>query len=105
MGTGRTCDVMVAAGLPAEKVCKINEGRPNILDKITNGKWAIIINTPNDKKGEAMTATSVRAAVRRRFRTSPTWQQQRLPYRLWRSIKKNGHPEVKSLQEFHSEIQ
>ena len=52
MGTGRTCDVMVAAGLPAEKVCKINEGRPNILDKITNGEVAIIINTPNDKKGK-----------------------------------------------------
>ena len=36
MATGRTCDLIEQAGIPALKVCKLNEGRPNILDKITN---------------------------------------------------------------------
>lgn len=60
MGTGRTCDVMVAAGLPAEKVCKINEGRPNILDKITNGEVQSSSIPRTIRRAEAMTATSVR---------------------------------------------
>ena len=34
MATGRTCDLIEQAGIPALKVCKLNEGRPNILDKI-----------------------------------------------------------------------
>ena len=105
MGTGRTCDVMVAAGLPAEKVCKINEGRPNILDKITNGEVAIIINTPNDKKGRGDDSYIRKAAVKAKIPYFTNMAAAKATVQALRSIKKNGHLEVKSLQEFHSEIQ
>ena len=105
MGTGRTCDVMVAAGLPAEKVCKINEGRPNILDKITNGEVAIIINTPNDKKGRGDDSYIRNAAVKAKIPYFTNMAAAKATVQALRSIKKNGHLEVKSLQEFHSEIQ
>ena len=104
MGTGRTCDVMVAAGLPAEKVCKINEGRPNILDKITNGEVAIIINTPNDKKGRGDDSYIRKAAVKAKIPYFTNMAAAKATVQALRSIKKNGHLEVKSLQEFHSEI-
>ena len=64
MGTGRTCDIMVAAGLPAKKVAKIDEGRPNILDKITNREVDIIINTPLDRKGMGDDSYIRKAAVK-----------------------------------------
>lgn len=105
MGTGRTCDVMVAAGLPAEKVCKINEGRPNVLDKITNGEVAIIINTPNDKKGRGDDSYIRKAAVKAKIPYFTNMAAAKATVQALRSIKKNGHLEVKSLQEFHSEIQ
>ena len=105
MGTGRTCDVMVAAGLPAEKVCKINEGRPNVLDKITNREVAIIINTPNDKKGRGDDSYIRKAAVKAKIPYFTNMAAAKATVQALRSIKKNGHLEVKSLQEFHSEIQ
>ena len=89
MGTGRTCDVMVAAGLPADKVCKINEGRPNILDK----------------KGRGDDSYIRKAAVKAKIPYFTNMAAAKATVQALRSIKKNGHLEVKSLQEFHSEIQ
>ena len=34
------------AGIEVELVNKLQEGRPNILDLITNGKIDLIVNTP-----------------------------------------------------------
>lgn len=38
VATGRTYETIHAAGIPAQKVNKLYEGRPHILDLITNGK-------------------------------------------------------------------
>ena len=35
------------AGIPCEVALKLQEGRPNILDLITNGKIDMIVNTPD----------------------------------------------------------
>lgn len=105
MGTGRTCDIMVAAGLPAEKIAKINEGRPNILDKITNKEVDIIINTPLDKKGMGDDSYIRKAAVKGKIPYFTNMAAAKATVQALRSIKKNGNLEVKSLQEFHSEIQ
>ena len=105
MGTGRTCDIMVAAGLPAQKVAKINEGRPNILDKITNKEIDIIINTPLDKKGMGDDSYIRKAAVKGKIPYFTNMAAAKATVQALKSIKKNGHLEVKSLQEFHKEIQ
>ncbi len=104
MGTGRTCDIMVAAGLPAQKVAKINEGRPNILDKITNKEIDIIINTPLDKKGMGDDSYIRKAAVKGKIPYFTNMAAAKATVQALKSIKKNGHLEVKSLQEFHKEI-
>ncbi len=104
MGTGRTYDIMAAAGLPAEKIAKINEGRPNILDKITNKKIDIIINTPMDKKGMGDDSYIRKAAVKGKIPYFTNMAAAKATVQALRSIKKNGHIGVKSLQEFHQEI-
>src|SRR5699024_8031299 len=51
MATGNTYKMITEAGIPAKKIAKLKEGRPNILDAITNGEINLIFNTPKDKKG------------------------------------------------------
>ncbi len=63
LATGKTCDAINAAGIPAEKVKKLYEGRPNILDLITNGEIDLIINSPVGK-------ASIHDEVRQRLRVS-----------------------------------
>ena len=46
VATGTTCETIRAAGLEVELVKKLYEGRPNILDMITNGELSLIVNTP-----------------------------------------------------------
>ena len=49
MATGKTCDLIEEARLPVKRVKKLYEGRPNILDHMTNGKIQLIINSPIGK--------------------------------------------------------
>ena len=41
--------VLEAAGIPAEMVKKIQEGRPNVLDWLKDDRIALVINTPSGK--------------------------------------------------------
>jgi carbamoyl-phosphate synthase large subunit len=46
LATRGTVDVLEAAGVQAERVFKVNEGRPNVVDHMLNGRVQLIINTP-----------------------------------------------------------
>jgi carbamoyl-phosphate synthase large subunit len=46
IATGGTAEFLNAQGVPAERVFKVNEGRPNIVDRIKSGGIHLIINTP-----------------------------------------------------------
>ena len=104
MATGRTCDRIEAAGIPALKVCKINEGRPNILDKITNGKIQLIVNTPLGKKGATDDSYIRKAAIKNKIPYITTMAAAKATVEAIRSAKRDGKLPVKSLQEFHAEI-
>ena len=45
IATGGTQVYLAEAGLPVEKVNKVLEGRPHVVDKIIDGEVAIIFNT------------------------------------------------------------
>ncbi|WP_346903106.1 carbamoyl-phosphate synthase large subunit, partial [Faecalicatena contorta] len=49
IATGTTYDLIRENGIEADKVKKMYEGRPNVLDLITNGKIDLIVNTPVGK--------------------------------------------------------
>jgi carbamoyl-phosphate synthase large subunit len=47
--TDGTCAFLLAHGVKATPIAKINEGRPNIVDAIKNGEIHLVINTPIGK--------------------------------------------------------
>ncbi len=60
IATGGTFDALSAAGIKAERVFKLSEGRPNIIDLIKNQQVQILINTPT-KKGPQTDEGKIRA--------------------------------------------
>jgi carbamoyl-phosphate synthase large subunit len=49
ISTRGTATALRAAGVRVDEVCKIHEGRPNLLDFLKNGQVALVINTPSGK--------------------------------------------------------
>ena len=104
MATGGTYDVITAAGIPAEKVKKLSEGRPNINDLITNGKIDIIVNTPIGKDSRDDDSYLRKAAIKAKIPYMTTIAAAKASADGIHFIKNNPESEIKSLQEYHSEI-
>ena len=64
IATGGTHKALLEAGVNAEFVYKISEGRPNIEDKLKNGDVSLVINT-SDNKSSKDDAKKIRQAVLR----------------------------------------
>jgi carbamoyl-phosphate synthase large subunit len=60
LATGGTREALGRGGIPATRISKLAEGRPNIADYIKNGQVQLIINTPT-KKGPATDEGQIRA--------------------------------------------
>ena len=63
MATDGTARYLRARGIPAERVYKVNEGRPNIVDRIISGEITLLINTPLGKKSQFDDYAMRRAAI------------------------------------------
>ena len=50
VATGGTADYLAAQGLPVEKIKKVLEGRPNIVDAMKNGDIQLVFNTTEGKQ-------------------------------------------------------
>ena len=104
LATGGTYDVITAAGIPAEKVNKLQEGRPNVNDLITNGKIDLIINSPIGKASVSDDSYLRKAAIKAKVPYVTTIAAAKATAEGIHYIKTNPQSEIKSLQEFHSEI-
>ncbi|MCA9230022.1 MAG: carbamoyl-phosphate synthase large subunit [Planctomycetales bacterium] len=62
LATEGTGEVLTAAGIPWQRVKKIREGHPNLLDFLTDGEVALIMNTPRGK-GARTDEGRIRAAA------------------------------------------
>ena len=62
VATGGTADFLAASGLPVERVNKVAQGRPHIVDRITDGDIAMILNTTEGWQSLRDSA-SIRAAA------------------------------------------
>ena len=49
IATRGTYDVLKRSGVPVQRIEKINEGRPHVLDALKNGEIDLIVNTPSGK--------------------------------------------------------
>ncbi len=63
MATQGTKDYLERLGVPAERVYKVNEGQPNIVDHIITGDVVLLINTPLGKKSQYDDYAIRRAAI------------------------------------------
>ncbi len=63
IGTHGTAEVLREAGLPAEDVRKVTEGRPNIVDAIKNGEVQLVFNTSEGTRSIANSFELRRAAL------------------------------------------
>jgi carbamoyl-phosphate synthase large subunit len=64
IATRGTLGALEAAGVPAEPVYKVNEGRPNIVDLVKTGKVDMVINTPLGRESFYDEKSIRRAAIR-----------------------------------------
>src|ERR1700752_68737 len=64
LATRGTAAALEAAGIHAEAVFKVNEGRPNIVDLVKTGKIDLIINTPLGRESFYDEKSIRRAAIR-----------------------------------------
>jgi len=71
MATRGTAAALESAGIEAESVFKVNEGRPNIVDLVKTGKIDLVINTPLGRESFYDEKSIRRAAIRYIFRASP----------------------------------
>lgn len=104
LATGGTYDLILKNGISAEKIFKLHQGRPNILDAVTNGEIDIIVNTPIDKKSVNDDSYIRKAAIKARVSYVTTMAAAKATIAGIREIKNNNAVGVKSLQEFHKDI-
>lgn len=104
LATGGTFDLIAANNIPAEKIFKLYQGRPNILDAVANGQIDIIVNTPNDKKAANDDSYIRKAAIKARVSYVTTMAAAKATIAGIRAYKNNNAAGVKSLQEFHEGI-
>ncbi len=104
LATGGTCDIITAAGIPAEKVKKLSEGRPNVYDLITNGDVDMVINSPAGKESVDDDSYIRKAAIKAKVPYMTTIAAAKAAAEGIHYIKHNPEGDMKSLQEYHSEI-
>lgn len=105
LATGTTCEVIREAGIEAEHILKLYEGRPNVLDAITNGEIDLIINSPVGKDSVNDDSYLRKAAIKGKIPYMTTIAAARATAKGIHYVKEKGNGEIKSLQQLHSEIQ
>ena len=63
LGSEGTARYLQEQGLPCERIFKVNEGRPNMVDLMISGRVAMLINTPLGKQSQYDDRAMRRAAI------------------------------------------
>jgi carbamoyl-phosphate synthase large subunit len=103
VSTSGTAETLAKAKLQVVKVFKIQEGRPNVLDRIKNGDISFIINTPSGKIPRQHEIEIRNAALAAKIPIMTTVRAAQASANGIRSLQKSK-VRVRSLQEYHSGI-
>ena len=104
MATGKTCDLLAEAQIPVKRVRKLYEGRPNILDHMTNGDIQLIINSPVGKDSIHDDSYLRKSAIKYRIPYITTMAAAKAAVEGISLAKKTADTDVRSLQEWHAMI-
>ena len=101
--TQGTHESLASQGIKSEMILKMHEGRPNIADGIMNGEIQLVINTPSGKLSQYDDSYIRKAAIKYKVPYITTLAAATAAAKgiaAHRQVK----AEVKSLQQYHSEI-
>jgi carbamoyl-phosphate synthase large subunit len=101
VATGGTHAFLIAHGIACERINKVLEGRPHIVDLIKNGEIAFIVNTTEGKQAIADSFSIRREALQQRVTYSTTVSGAKA---LLHSLDFRDSDDVHSLQELHKEL-
>ena len=102
VATHGTADIMEEAGLKVERVFKVKEGRPNVVDLIKGERIQLIINTPQGSEPWFDEKAIRRAAITARVPTITTLSAARAVVEGVAALQR-GKTTVYALQELHRE--
>lgn len=106
VATKGTCELLNEAGIKAEHINKLGEGRPNILDALANGEIAIVVNTPASSTESHEDDSYIRkAAIKNHVPYMTTLAAAYVTAMGVKESKENEGSGVRSLQEIHATIQ
>lgn len=105
LATGKTFELIQAQGIPVKRINKLYEGRPNILDAITNGEIQLIVNSPVGKKSIHDDSYLRKNAIKARIPYMTTMAAAFASAQGIKQMKQEGDGELRSLQEWHRLIE
>ena len=101
VATSGTCTYLTAHGIACERINKVAEGRPHIVDLVKNGEIVFIVNTTEGRQAIADSFSIRREALQQRITYSTTVAGARA---LVHSLDFRSGGDVNSLQELHKEL-
>ncbi|NRB38199.1 MAG: carbamoyl-phosphate synthase large subunit [Pseudomonadales bacterium] len=101
IATGGTAKVLAEAGMDVEKVNKMSEGRPHVVDSIINGEIDLIINTTEGRKAIEDSSMIRRSALMKKVCYTTTLAGGDA---ICKAIAFGEEKEVRSLQDLHKRI-
>ncbi|MCP3871316.1 MAG: carbamoyl-phosphate synthase large subunit [Gammaproteobacteria bacterium] len=96
--TSGTCRAIVKDGLECNRVNKVGEGRPHIVDRIKNDEFSLIINTTEGKKAIEDSAAIRRAALQHKVSYTTTMSGGEA---ICLALKQSENTNVHRLQDLH----
>jgi carbamoyl-phosphate synthase large subunit len=102
VATSGTADILESAGMSVERVYKVKEGRPNVVDLIKGERIQLIINTPTGLEPWFDEKAIRRAAVNARIPTITTLSAARAAADGIAALQR-GEVRVQALQRLHAE--
>jgi carbamoyl-phosphate synthase large subunit len=103
LATDGTRAFLKEKGIASELVCKMQEGRPNIVDGIKNGDINLVVNTPSGKLSQHDDSYIRKTAIRHRI-PYVTTVAAAVAAAEGIAARRNGDYTVRSLQEYHAAI-
>ena len=101
VATTGTARMFRSAGLEAEDVLKVYEGRPNIVDRIKNGEVNLVVNTASGKRTVQDSASIRQTTLLYGVPYSTTLEGSKA-IAMAIAAAKNKKPRVKSIQEYYA---
>ena len=101
--TSGTHAFLAARGIDAERILKMHEGRPNIVDAIKNGEIDLVINTPSGKLSAYDDSYIRKAAIKYKVPYITTLAAA-IAAAKGIAAYRSGHGTVRSLQSYHGSI-